>query len=65
MGSIPLIISFDEIDGFIKTYDKIRYLLLFGLGGMMKFVIGLSISEKSGITVVLVVILQESELIQR
>ena len=65
MGSIPLIISFDEIDGFIKTYDEIRYLLLFGLGGMMKFVIGLSISEKSGITVVLVVILQESELIQR
>ena len=65
MGSIPLIISFDEIDGFIKTYDEIRYLSLFGLGGMMKFVIGLSISEKSGITVVLVVILQESELIQR
>ena len=65
MGSIPLIISFDEIDGFVKTYDEIRYLLLFGLGGMMKFVIGLSISEKSGITVVLVVILQESELIQR
>ena len=65
MGSIPLIISFDEIDGFIKTYDEIRYLLLFGLGGMMKFVIGLSINEKSGITVVLVVILQESELIQR
>ena len=65
MGSIPLIINFDEIDGFIKTYDEIRYLLLFGLGGMMKFVIGLSISEKSGITVVLVVILQESELIQR
>ena len=64
MGSIPLIISFDEIDGFIKTYDGIRYLLLFGLGGMMKFVIGLTISEKSGITVVLVVILQESELIQ-
>ena len=65
MGSIPLIISFDEIDGFIKTYDGIRYLLLFGFDGMMKFVIGLTISEKSDITVVLVVILQESELIQR
>ena len=25
MGSIPLCISFDEIDGFIKIYDGIRY----------------------------------------
>ena len=29
MGSIPLRISFDEIDGYIKTYDGIRYLVLF------------------------------------
>ena len=29
MGSIPLRIRFDEIDGFIKIYDGIRYLVLF------------------------------------
>ena len=28
MGSIPLFIRFDEIDGFIKIYDGIRYLVL-------------------------------------
>ena len=28
MGSIPLCIMFDEIDGFIKIYDGIRYLVL-------------------------------------
>ena len=28
MGSIPLFIMFDEIDGFIKIYDGIRYLVL-------------------------------------
>ena len=30
MGSKPLRIWFDEIDGFIKIYDGIRYLVLFG-----------------------------------
>ena len=29
MGSTPLLIRFDEIDGFIKIYDEIRYLVLF------------------------------------
>ena len=29
MGSIPLRIRLDEIDGFIKIYDEIRYLALF------------------------------------
>ena len=29
MGSNPLRIMFDEIDAFIKTYDEIRYLVLF------------------------------------
>ena len=29
MCSIPLRISFDEIDGFIKMYDRIRCLVLF------------------------------------
>ena len=29
MSSIPFGIRFDEIDGFIKIYDGIRYLVLF------------------------------------
>ena len=33
MGSKPLYIRFDEIDGSIKIYDGIRYLVLFGLYG--------------------------------
>ena len=28
MGSIPLHIRFDKIDGFIKIYDGIRYLVI-------------------------------------
>ena len=32
MGSKPLHIRFDEIDGSIKIYDRIRYLVLFGSG---------------------------------
>ena len=30
MGTNPLRIKFDEIDGFIKVYDGIRNLVLFG-----------------------------------
>ena len=30
MDAKPLPIRFDEIDGFIKIYDGIRYLVLFG-----------------------------------
>ena len=30
MGAKPLRVRFDEIDGFIKIYDGIRYLVLFG-----------------------------------
>ena len=40
MGAKPLRIRFDEIDRFIKIYDGIRYLVLFGPGGMMQFIIG-------------------------
>ena len=32
MGAKPLGIRFDEIDGFIKIYDRIRYLVLFYSG---------------------------------
>ena len=30
MGSIPLRIRYDKIDGFIKIYDGFRYLVIFG-----------------------------------
>ena len=30
LGPKPLLIRFDKIDGFIKTYDGTRYLTLFG-----------------------------------
>ena len=52
MGSIPLRIRFDEIDGLIKIYDGIRYLVLFG-GGFHDEIfdrIEYLISKKSGIT---------------
>ena len=32
MGSIPLRITLDELDEFIKVYDGIKYLLLFPVG---------------------------------
>ena len=32
MSSKPLRIMFDEIDGFTKIHDGIRYLVLFGYG---------------------------------
>ena len=30
IGSIPLCISLDKIDGFYKVYDGVRYLLILG-----------------------------------
>ena len=51
-GSIPFPIRFDEIDGFIKIYDRIRYLVLFDYGWCDKIYdrIKYLISEKSGFT---------------
>ena len=52
MGAKPLRIRFDEIDGFIKIYDGIRYLVLLGpeqydaICNSIRYLI----SEKSGIT---------------
>ena len=52
MGSIPLRIRFNEIDGLIKIYDGIRYLVLFGgsfqneIFDRIQYLIG----KKSGIT---------------
>ena len=52
MGSKPLCIRFHEIDEFIKIYDGIRYLLLFGskLHNAISNRIRYLISKKSGIT---------------
>ena len=51
MGSIPLRIKFEKIDGFIKIYDGIRDLVLFGyfLYDEIFNRIRYLISEKSGI----------------
>ena len=52
MGSKPLCIRFDEIDGFIKMHDGITYLILFGFGidDAIYNRIRYLISKKSGIT---------------
>ena len=52
MGSQLLGIRFNEIDGFIKIYDGIRYLVLFGsepYDGIYNLIRYL-VSKKSGIT---------------
>ena len=48
----PLRIRFDEIDGFIKIHDKIRYLVLFDYSHCDKICnkIKYLVSDKSGIT---------------
>ena len=52
MGAKPLRIRFDKIDGFIKIYDRTRYLALFspGIYGAIYDRIRYLISEKSVIT---------------
>ena len=52
MGSIALRIRFDEIDGFIKIYDRVRYLVFFGRRWYDEICDGMKylISVKSGIT---------------
>ena len=64
MGSIPLRVRFDEIDGFIQIYDGLRYLVLFSYSydeicNRIKYLI----SEKVVLQTVLIIILQKSELI--
>ena len=63
MGSIPLHIRFDKIDGFIKNYDGIRYLVLSGsyydeIFDRIKYLI----SKKVVLQIELIIILQEPEL---
>ena len=65
MGSVLLRIKFDEIHGFIKIYDAIRYLVLFG-GGFYDEIfdrIKYLICKKYVLQLVLAIILQESKLI--
>ena len=52
MGSNPLRIRIDEMESFIKIYDGVRYLLLFGsrLYDAIYNKIGYLISGKIGIT---------------
>ena len=65
MGSKPLRIRFNEIDGCIKIYDGIRYLVLFGhlwydeIYDRIRYLT----SQKVLFQIVLLIILQESELI--
>ena len=51
-GATPLHIRYDQIDGFIKIHDGIRYLVLFDCGWFDKICdrIKYLISEKSGIS---------------
>ena len=52
MSSKPLRIRFDEMHGFIKIYDGIRDLVLFGLESYVAIynMIGYLLSEKSDLT---------------
>ena len=65
IGSKPLRIRFDKIDGFIRIYDRTRYLTLFGsekydpIYERIRYLISL----KSGITCIFFTLLQKSNLI--
>ena len=59
MGSKPLRIWFDKIDGFIKNHDRIRYSLILAHCWFDEIS-----DEKVVLLMVLIIILQESKLIQ-
>ena len=65
MGSKPLRIWFDKIDGFIEIYDIIRYSLILAhcwfdeISDSIKYLI----SEKVVLHIAIIIILQESKLI--
>ena len=44
IGAKPLYIRFNKIDGFIRVYDGVIYLVLFGAEQMTSFTTGLDIS---------------------
>ena len=64
MGAKPLRIRFDEIDGFIKIYDGVRYVLLFRSEQYDAIYIRIRylISQKM-VSQIIAIILQELELI--
>ena len=64
MGSIPLRIRFDKMDGFIKICNGIKSLLMLAHNGFMKFLIVLNTLQvkKVVLKIVLIIILEESEL---
>ena len=59
----PLLIRYDKIDGFIKIHNKIRYLVLFDWCDKVYDRIKHLISENVVLQIVLIIILQKSELI--
>ena len=67
MGAKPLQIRFDEIDSFINIYGGIRYLVLFGhvwYDEICDRIRYLKV-KKVLLQIVLIIILQESELIHK
>ena len=64
MGAKALPIQFEKIDRFIKTYDGIRYLVLFAAERYNTIYEGINylISEKVALHIVLIIIFQELEL---
>ena len=58
MGTRPLRIRFDKVNGFIKIYDGMRYLVLYIIKDVMQFK-----AKKVVLHIALIIILQESELI--
>ena len=62
MGEKPFCIWFDKMDGFIKIYNGIKYLALLEYNESFDWIKYL-ISEKIILQIVLVIILQESELV--
>ena len=62
MGEKPLRIWFDKIDGFIKTDDGVRYLVLLKYNEIYNRIRYL-ISKKVVLQIALIIILEESELI--
>ena len=64
MGSLALCIRFNKVDEFIKSYDVIRYLVVLDQNWFDKICNSIKylISKEIVLQIVLIIILQESEL---